>query len=87
MNVNSHFALCLGVPIKGLGPLDRDRKDPRRSLGMWAQRRGCGKLCEATVIDVDFQISCMCYVCCIFWDKILVCLIYVHFYVQNVCYT
>jgi len=65
MKVSGHYTLCLGVPVKSVCPLDIDRKDPRRSRGMWARRRDCGKLCEATVVDAEFQISCMCFVCCI----------------------
>jgi hypothetical protein len=87
MKVSGHFALCLGVPVKSVCPLGRDRKDPR-SLDMWANRRHCGKLCEATALDVDFQIS-YASLCCTCRDNILVCFIHVHiiFYVQNVCYT
>jgi hypothetical protein len=89
MELNGHFTLCLGVQVKIVCPLVRYRKDRRRSLVMWAKRRDCGKLCEATILDVEFQISCMCFVCCICRDYICVCFLHVHviLYVQNVCYT
>jgi hypothetical protein len=88
MKVSGHFTLWLGVPVKSVCPLDRDRKGPRRNLGMWANRRDCGKLCKATVLDTEFKISCMYFVCCICGDNIFVCFLHVHliFYVQNVCY-
>jgi len=88
MEVSGHFTFCLGVQVKIVCPLDRDRKD-RRSLVMWAKKRDCGKLCDAAVLDVEFQISCLCFVCCICGDNIFVCFLHVHIilYVQYVCYT
>jgi hypothetical protein len=79
MEVSGHFTLCLGVPVKIVCPLDRDRKDRRRSLVMWAKRRDCGKLCEATILDVEFRISYMCFVCCICRDNIFASYMYIYF--------
>jgi hypothetical protein len=62
MKVSGHCTLCLGVPVKCVCPLGRDRKDPRRGRGVWTKRRDYGKLFDATVLDVEFQ---MCFVCCI----------------------
>jgi hypothetical protein len=39
MEASGHCTLWLGVSVKSVYPLDGDRKDPKRSLGMWAKRR------------------------------------------------